>query len=258
MTENSTPWLQFAGTNERGNPPMRKEAVKADMEHLMKHFDSLVVQEFRWDYYWDALGELFNKPGNRWASYPGVKRGKRTPVSSGQPNLWNGAIFTREKSKVTLSHLGRAGISESRWFRASLLSHKASLLKHWEVGGHFVVGGDQDGDGPKRKKMLRKNIRRFVRFLRKLKKTGHAIIGQLDANIRKGGWAYRLWISEMMKVGARFHGELGIEYLFTIPGTDGTEIKVRNTFRILPKRHGGPLFTDHETRGIEYMLVKKG
>lgn len=253
---NETPWLQFAGTNERGTPPMRKERVKADMDHLMKAFDSVVVCEFKWDYYWDALEDLFNRQGNRWASFPGVKQGKRMPVASAQPNLWNGAVFSRDKSKRALCHLGHAGISESRWFRASLLNHKASLLKHWELVGHFVVGGDQDGDGPKRKKILRNNIRRFVRFIRKLKKTGHAIIGQLDANIHKGGWAFPLWVREMKKVGAEFHGEMGIEYLFTIDSHSRTKIKVRKAFRVNPKKAGGPLWTDHETRAIEYMLVK--
>lgn len=257
-----TEWLDFQGMNVKGNPRMPVTSVRNDVEQFSKNCDSGVMCEFRWGSYWGVAQRVLAnekvKPVERWGSFPGYQRGRQAPVSAGQPVFWKRSIFEKEKGKRTLCHMGRAGISEFRLIRGVLLAHKRTMLKVWNVVAHFVVGGDQDSDGPKRKKILRANIRRFVRFLTRLKKSGHPIIGQLDANIRKGGWAYTLWKGEMRKVGAQFHGDDdGVEYLFGIDEHSKTKIEVKRTINLYPKSRGGVLFTDHESRGMHYRLWQR-
>lgn len=249
--------LTFQGMNIRGNPKMRTASVVNDLEILESESDSAVVCEFRWADYWRAAKRLFgNEAGDRFGAYPGFKVGERFPVASGQASFWRTSVFEKEKGRATLCHLGHAGISEMRMIRGTLLNHLRTGLKHWEVVAHFVVGGDGDGDGPIRKKILRNNIRRFVRFLKKLKRTGHAILGQLDANIHQGTWAFREFMSKMKNLGATFHGELGIEYLFSIDGEKSSVNPVKS-FVTLPEHKGGVLKTDHEARGLTYRLYRK-
>lgn len=257
----ATEWLDFVGMNVKGTPRMNVASVTNDVEEFAKHADCGVMCEFRWDYYWGIAKRVLandkHAPKDRWGSFPGFKQGKRMPVASGQPNFWKRSIFEKVKSKRALCHLGHAGISEARLFRATRITHKITALQHWIVSGHFVVGGDQNGDGPKRKKILRNNIRRFVRFLKKLIKTGKPIIGQLDANIRRGGWAFPLWMEEMKKIGAQFVGELGIEYLFVIDDHSKTKVQVKHYDSLKPRAKGGTLFTDHESRNMTYRLWER-
>lgn len=265
MTEIATPWLTFAGSNERGTPPMPGKSVRHDLKVLRDQTDSFALCEFKWDYYWEQAKAEFrhgerDHNGKRsvgvWGSSPSMDRGIVAPVFSAQPNFWDRGIFRRVKSKRALLHVGMAGISETRLIRASLLQHIATGLDHWEAVTHFVVGGDAATDSKRRKRILRKNIRRFAKFIGKLVKSGKAIIAQLDANIHKGTWAYTEFMKALAPYKPKFHGELGIEYLFTIDGRD-TKIEVRRDFAIKPERYGGELKTDHEARAIVYRLVKK-
>lgn len=249
-----TEWLRFGGMNIKGTPRMSVPRVSSDLRWLAETYDSAVVCEFKWDYYWGRAKYILGMD-REWEANPSYNRGKAAPVVSGQANFWKNDVFNKKRAKRALCHLGHAGISELRFIRGTLLDHIDTGLKHWEVVAHFVVGGDADGDSPTRKKILRNNIRRFVRFLRKLKKGGHAILGQLDANIHRGTWAFDLFMTEMRKIGADFIGELGVEYLFKI---DGERVKVQTgkPVSLLPKHRGGVLETDHESRGMQYRLVE--
>jgi len=234
---------------------MSAARVSSDLREIDRSFDSAVVCEFKWDYYWGRAKAILGAE-REWEANPSYNRGKARPVASAQASFWRNDIFDKRRGKTALCHIGHAGISEMRLIRGTLLNHIDSGIKHWEVVTHFVVGGDEDGDGPKRKRILRANIRRFVRFLKRLKRTGHAIIGQLDANIHKGTWAYREFMKRMKEVDARFYGELGVEYLFVIDGKD-VDVKVGKPIVILPKWRGGVLETDHEARGFQYRLVQR-
>lgn len=254
---NQTPWLTFVGANIRGTPPMRGRLVNEDIRTLRGEAESMVLCEFKWDWYWEqaqaVVGHKRKIGDPRWKSTPNMRQGYLAPVLSAQPNFWDTEVFRKTKAKRALCHMGMAGISEMRMIRGALLNHLETSLEHWEVVAHFVVGGDMLSDGEKRKKTLRKNIRRFARFIGKLVKTGKAIIGQLDANIHPGTWAYTAFMKALAPYKPKFHGEMGVEYLFTIDGKT-TEIEVRRDYVIRPKRHHGPLNTDHEARAIVYRL----
>lgn len=253
VTTVRTEWLRFGGMNVRGTPPMPREKVVQDLRQFRRHYDNGVLCEFKWKAYWDAAEQVLRQT---MGAFPSYAYGKKFPVLSGQPCFWDRKAFTRIKGKRTLSHAGFAGISELRLFRAVRIRHDETDIDQWNVSGHFVVGGDEESDGPIRKDLLRKNIDRFVRFLRKLKRTGVAILGQIDANIHRGTWAYRHFMRKMKAIGAQFVGEHGVEYAFFIHGTD-VQVKVRKPFDLLPKHRGGVLNTDHETRGFEYRLIRQ-
>ena len=251
----TTAWHKFVGTNERGTPPMPRNKVLADLAYLVttEDVDSFVVCEFKWDYYWEAAEDLLSED---WKSSPPMKRGKRFPVVSAQAVFWRKDIYRKIRTRLSLAHLGVAGISETRFIRSVLLADVVTDLRHWELITHFVVGGDEEGDGEKRKKMLRKNIRRLDRHIAARKRSGQPIIGQLDANIHKGTWAYDELMEVFRKHDARVVGVHGVEYLFVIDGRT-TKVEVKRDFDIKPKRNNGPLETDHEARGLIFRLVKK-
>lgn len=254
QTNLQTEWLTFGGMNIKGTPRMSVPRVSSDLQWLADTYNSAVVSEFKWDYYWGRARTILGHD-REWESNPSFDRGKAAPVVSAQANFWENDIFNKKRAKRALCHIGRGGISETRFIRGTLLDHIDTGLKHWEVVAHFVPGGDEATDEPLRKKILRNNIRRFVRFVQKLVKGGHAILGQLDANIHRGTWAFTEFVTRMEAIGAEFIGELGVEYLFKI---DGERVKVETgkPVSLLPKSRGGVLETDHESRGMHYRLVK--
>lgn len=237
----------FAGANIKGTPSMKAASVVHDMRLLMKTASVFVVQEYKWKWYWQAASAL---AGVLWGSFPGVKTGISAPIVGAQAIFWKRALWLKVHTFSYPAFNFRednAGIMDNRWIRAVLLKSKKNGFTAWFVTTHFVVGGDEMSDGPQRKEFMQQNINRLDHVLEKLQNTGYPIMGELDANIHKGTWAYAEFMSMMHKHGAKFHGELGVEYSFTINGRFGTFTGVDAS--VIPT---SKLKTDHEVRVLDF------
>lgn len=243
----------FAGANIKGTRAMPNASVRHDLDIVQNASDVFVVQEFKWSSYWKVFATLM---GVAWASFPGKTRSLLRPVEGAQAIFWKKKLFKKLK---TFSHpafnfdLDNAGIMDNRWIRAVLLQDRQDRFTSWYLTTHFVVGGDQAFDGPKRKEFMKQNINRLDHVLTKLQNTGYPICGEIDGNIHKGSWAYALFMEMMHTHGATFHGELGVEYAFTINGRFGTFNKVVPT--VIPTSR---LKTDHEVRVLEFVGTRRG
>lgn len=243
-------WFRFLGMNVRGTPAMKAEAVKHDLTAARRKADVLVTQEFKWAWYWRVAKAVLSVAG--WRSSPGFKTGFRKPVAGGQAVMWDGAKFKRGRVIRRLLHKGRAGISEMRFLRAVLLRDKETGLRAWFGTTHFVVGGDEAGDGPQRREMMDLNLAALDNLLGDLVKTGWPVVFQLDANIKTTSHVYPKYAAILRKHGATMHGVKGIEYLFTIPGRKA-DIEIKGDWIVSARN----LYTDHEGRGITFRLVKR-
>jgi len=255
VTVTRTTARSFVGANIKGTPKMRRRKVAQDLRTLRERADAYVVQEFKWRTYWLALAaNLRPTAAEKWRVFPGLAKGAVRPVASGQAVGWRRSVWRSVDRRVALCHKGRAGISETRFMRAALLADAlGTSLRCWHGTTHFVVGGDEPGDGPVRRLMLGLNLGRLARFLDSLAESGDPILFQLDANIHKGTDAYRRLVKIVEDRGGSFHGEHGVEYLFSIPGRNGVRVEPVRDFTVSPR----VLNTDHEARGLTYRLVKE-
>lgn len=236
--------------NVKGNPPMTKQQVEEDVRKGMDSGSVLMLNEYKWQMYWrtasrTALGQ--------WGSSPGFAAGTLHPNRGAQPIMWKREVWRHEETRLRLMHDGVAGISEDRYMRAVLLRERGTQLRCWFATSHFVVGGDQAGDGKQRKAMLRQDITRMTRMLTALRSTGHPIIFQGDLNIHDHGWAYTLLRLMLAGLDARIVGEHGVEYTFIInwPREGRTRVEVERSWTIRNAR----LNTDHEARGLTFRLL---
>lgn len=237
---------RFVGMNIKGNPAMSAKKVRSDVKVAKSYSDVAVFQEFRWDWYWKALGKALP---SFWGTSPGRKHGEKHPVMAAQAVLWNRRRWKKIDTRTILLHTGKAKVSETRYLRAVLLEDRKAGLRAWFVTTHFVVGGDEAKDSPLRKKMLRGNQGTLDAFLRDLKDTGYAVICQLDANIRRTSSAYDGFMLMLRSLSANIHGAHGVEFLFTIDGPESA-VKVVADWQISTSK----LNTDHEGRGISFRL----
>lgn len=251
----------FGGFNIKGTPAMAARKVAHDLRVAKRTVDVIALQEFRWPWYWRQARKIAmaarEKAGRAvWRSSPGYDRGLGQPVFGAQALVWKARLWKRVDEAHRLLHDGVAKVSEDRYIRAVKLLDRwvtAVRLTAWFLSTHFVVGGDQDGDPALRKRMLAHDLEVFDDFLGHLTKTGDAVIGELDANIRPGGWAYREFRRILKKHGATLHGPTrGVEYLFTIDGED-VDVVVVKASQVSTDR----MFTDHEGRVIAFRLVAR-
>jgi hypothetical protein len=247
-----TKWFRFLGMNIKGTPSMRRARVEHDLNVARKNASVLVTQEFKWRWYFRAAKAVLGRATHRWASSPGYGHGTLRPVAGAQSVKWKTKRWRRLRTRRALLHKGVARVSESRSLRAVLLQDRETRLRAWFGTTHFVVGGDEAGDSPLRKRMLRENIEALDKFIEDLKANGNPIFFQLDANIHPGTWAYDEFMAVMRKHKATIHGAHGVEFLFTIDGED-TKVEVRRDW-IIPRDQ---LETDHEGRGVTARLVKR-
>jgi|GEM_PF-3402000 len=252
--------------NIKGTPAMSAKRVGHDLAILMRMCDVAALQEFRWPWYWAELRRRFVAatrrveaaviaPGwptadPRWRSSPGLARGRARPVSAAQAVLWKGARFRRLRTWTRLIHGGEAGISEARWLRAVRLKDRRSKIACWFWSTHFVVGGDQAHDGPKRQAMLRENLAALDAFLAMCRRSGHPAVGEADLNIRDG-WAMRELLRILGRHGAHIVGnDRGVEFLIVMDGRRA-RVRVLRDGEVPAKR----LETDHEGRWADVELV---
>lgn len=244
------------GANIKGTPAMPARKVLGDLRHLKGKADVIVTQEFKWGWYWRVLGALLlgvGKAKEIWGSSPAYRVGRKQPVSGAQAVLWKRALWKRIDTRKVLLMSGHAGISEHRYIRAVLLEDRLTGLRCWFLSTHFVVGGDGPNDGPIRQRLLDSNVARLDAFLASLERTGDPIWGEIDANIHAGTLEYRQFVVMLNKHNAKIHGAHGVEYLFTIDNREAKVVVTKN-WTVQPKAHGGPLWTDHESRGTDFYL----
>lgn len=237
------------GANIKGTPSMRGSKVAADLKVISKKADVIVLQEFKWDWYWRVLGRVL---AAYWGSWPGRKIGVARPVDGAQGILWRRKIWKKIDTRKRLLMRGRARISEHRYLRAVLLEDRLTGLRCWFMSTHFVVGGDEKGDSELRKQILRSNIAMLGAFLDKLAATGEPVWCELDANIHQGSEAYPLFMEMVKEHNLKIHGKHGVEYVLTGDGRD-TDIVVVRDWEI----GVGQLNTDHEVRGTNFYLRTK-
>lgn len=240
----------FAGANIRSNPKMNVASVRHDFKILMAKADVFVVQEFTLRFYWAAIAALAKI---NWASYPGIKSALAHPTRGGQAIFWKRALFEKLTSYSFPAfdfEKDHAGIMDNRWIHAVLLKNKRGKFASWYLTTHFVVGGDAATDSSRRKEFMAENIDRLDHVLSVLERSGYAIMGEIDGNIHKNTWAYSSFMSVMNKHRATLHGDLGVEYSFTIPGqtTHYTDVSPS----IIPT---SSLRTDHEVRVLDWKGV---
>lgn len=244
-----SPVHHAAGANIKGTPAMPARKVRADLKVLRKRADVLMLQEFRWPWYW-RVAMLLLGIGKRWASSPVFKAGKDAPVRGAQGILWKRKAWKRVKTRVWLLHDGVAKVSESRFVRAVLLQDRVTGQFCWFLSTHFVVGGDESSDSPLRRGMLNDNIGMVDQVLSAIARSGHPVVFELDANIRSTSDSYDEWMAMLKRQDMKVHGAHGVEYMLTRSGVS-TKINVHRNW-VVPTTM---LNTDHETRGITYTLV---
>lgn len=238
-----------AGANIKGTPAMPASAVQHDLNVLRRRADVLMLQEFRWPWYWGvAMRVLAN--GKTWGSSPSFNAGKNASTRGAQGITWNRLKWKRIKSRMWLLHKGVAAVSEDRYLRAVLLQDRKTKQFCWFVSSHFVVGGDEDHDSHLRKSMMAGDIDVVRNVLRTLERSGFPVIAEVDANIHKGSAVYGEWIRMLADAGAKVYGTHGVEYLFTVNGEE-TKVDAIRAW-VIPTSQ---LRTDHETRGLTYRLV---
>lgn len=258
----ATEWSHFLGANIKGTPAMSADKVRADLRHLRSRTDLLVVQEFKWSWYWrvarDEMATVLSRGEitDRWGASPGFAAGFKDAVAGAQACLWSRAEWKKIRTKRWLLHPSTPGISDDRYQRAVLVEHRKTKQRVWLYTTHFAVGGDRRGDPQRNRTVLALDIDRMGIALTYLRGTGHPVLGQLDANIARDSAAYPGFKKMLDDHGARLHGEHGVEYLFSINGKR-TRVEVKNDWVVLPKSRKGPLNTDHEARGVTFRLVER-
>lgn len=255
MTTTATGWTRFAGANIKGTPSMSAAKVAQDLEVLRANASVLVLQEFRWRWYWSTLRATLVR--DRWGTAPGVAMGLARSTFSAQAVAWRRKDWRRKATRQRKLHDGMARVSEARQLRAALLENRGTSLAAWFGTTHFVVGGDRDDDGRQvsgyrtRRMILAHDMQLLGAFLRELKATGYPVVFQADLNIKPNTWAYKELRFLLKSVGARIIGDHGVEYLILIDGTT-VAVEVENDWTIGPRR----LNTDHEVRGITFRLAR--
>lgn len=236
----------FAGANIKGTPSMRASSVRHDLKRLRKETDVFGVQEFKWIWYWRVVTALLVN----WRTYPSKRKGILHPVNGAQAIFWKRRLFRRIRAHGAPAFdfsFSSRGIMNNRWIRAVLLEAREDKFRAWFLSTHFVVGGDNSKDGPRRKEFLHQNITALNDTLTVLRRTGYPIMGEIDANIHRGTWAYDEFMEMMNRHGAKFHGHHGVEYSFTIDGPKGKFTRVKS--RVIPSNE---LRTDHEVRVLDW------
>lgn len=248
-----TDWFRFLGMNIKGTPAMTAIEVAEDLAVGQDHCSVLVTQEFRWPWYWRTLRTAVAVTAkSRWRTSPGLVPGFARPVRGAQSVMWKGRRWKRVGTKVALLHKGVAGISEDRFIRAVLLKDRETGLRCWFLTTHFVVGGDMASDSSRRRNIMAIDLAAFHNFVDHLVASGHPIIGQLDANLRPASQVYSSFLRIVRRHKGTFHGNHGVEFLFTIPGRT-TSIEVKRNWTVPTTE----LNTDHEGRGITARIVAK-
>lgn len=246
----SSETFRFAGMNIKGTPAMSAASVHHDLKVAKSKADILVFQEFRWEWYWAQLALVMNRA---WGTAPTKHLGKKQPVRGAQAVLWKKKHWKRLEARSHLLHSGVAKVSEDRYVRGVLLECKTSGLRCWFVTTHFVVKGDQKRDPSLRQTMFKRDCSVLSEFLEALKKTGHPIVMQLDANVTPLSGNYPYFARVIEKHNGRMHGNKGVEFLVTFPGKY-SRVKVERDW-VIPTSE---LKTDHEGRGITARLVSGG
>lgn len=237
----------FAGANIKGTPSMKAWRVRKDLKTIRRKADVIGLQEFKWRWYWRVVGLLLVN----WSSWPGKTKGLAHPVLGAQAVLWKRKLFKRVRVYTREAFdfaMDNGGIMDNRWIRAALLRAREDGFTAWFLSTHFAVGADKSGSSERRKAFLRSNLRELDKALADLRRTGYPIMGELDANIHRGTWAYRELMNILLHHGATVHGEHGVEYAFTIPGRKGEFTEV-NASRIGTSQ----LETDHEVRLLRWV-----
>lgn len=245
---------RFLGMNIKGTPSMSAERVERDLEVAKAKAHVLVVQEFRWPWYWRTakavLAAKTTRWRDRWATSPGLAAGFAAPVRGAQAVMWTRGLFRRRRTWVRLLHKGRAKISESRFQRAVLLEDKPTGLGFIPYTTHAVVRGDDDHDPDLRERILETDLANIDAMLSDLVATGFPIIGQADLNIYRDSDAFPQLARILAKHGAKVYGRPGVEYLFVIQGTK-VGVEVGDHWEV----GTNVLETDHEGRGLTFRLV---
>jgi hypothetical protein len=243
-----TEQFTFAGANIKGTPSMPRRKVRHDLKKLKRRADVFGVQEFTWTWYWKAATALLAAV---WGSVPSFSKGVARPILGAQGIFWKRKLFKRLDSFIQPSfdfRVDTSGIMNDRWLRAVLLKVRSHAFAGWFLSGHFVVGGDEDGDGPVRKELLAQNIAYLDRALTELLATGYPVMAELDCNIHRGTWAYARLMDVLEKHGATVHGTHGVEFSFTCPAAKGRFIRVKASN--IPTSE---LETDHEVRVLDWV-----
>lgn len=256
----STDSFRFLGANIKGTPAMSAQKVREDLKVLRSRTDLLVVQEFKWAWYWRQAASVLQQVLSRgevverWGISPGFAKGFKDSVAGAQACSWKRSAWKKIRTKVWLLHPSTPGISDDRYQRAVLLENRKTKQRVWIYTTHFAVGGDRKGAPSRNRQVLNLDISHMADALSYLRGTGHPVIGQLDANVNRTSEVYPRFEKVLDTHGARLHGEHGVEYLFTIDGTR-TRVEVEKDWVVRTKEHGGVLNTDHEGRGITARLV---
>lgn len=249
-----TELFKFLGMNINDNPAMSMAKVASDLRVARTHCDVLVLQEFRWPWYWRELSRAMpHLPRLGWRTYPHTRVGKKRPTFSAQAVCWKDRDWKKIDTKTRLLHDGVARISESRYIRGVLLEHRATGLRCWFVTTHYVRGGDEARDPIRHRTILKLDLVRTEDFFIDLKKTGYPMLFQGDLNIHRNTQGYADLMRIVEKLDLRVHGHHGIEYLFSMNNTKA-KVEIHGSW-IVPT---GQLFTPHEGRGVDARLVGTG
>lgn len=248
-----SPSFSFGGANIKGTPAMKYAAVLNDVRRITKALDVLVVQEFKWRWYWTVIRSVL---ALTWRSAPGFTRGIKDPVFGAQAVFWRQSMFARVSTivKPAFDFSERTyDIMGKRWIRAVQLREKSSLLHCWFVSMHAVVGGDSHDDENKREMFMRQNLSRLDDMIERLCRTDVPVIFEADMNIRPGTWSYKELMEIVRKHGGRIIGTHGIEYLIIFDRHCKTKVVVEKKYTMEPKKY--KLNTDHEVRCITAYLT---
>lgn len=238
---------RFVGQNIKGTPSMSAVKVAADVRKVMSLADVAVLQEFKWSWYWRVLGSVATLRG--WSANPALTRGLAHPIRGAQAVVHRRNLYDAVSTRTLLLHDGVAGVSDDRWLRGSLLRDRVHGLCCEFATTHFVVGGDMPTDPELRRSMLSSDLNRLAQFIDG-RNPSWPLVMELDANVHVGSTAYMKLRKMIEQRGGTFHGQLGVEYLFTIPGRRAVVRVLRDWTIPLTE-----LNTDHEGRGITYRIV---
>jgi exonuclease III len=244
----------FGGANIKGTPPMPAPSVRNDVRKISKVVDVFLVQEFRHAWYWATIRTLL---GALWASYPAFVVGLANPVFGGQAIFWKRKLWKKMNQKVIEAFdftLDNSGIMENRWIRAVLLADKKTLIDCWFVSAHFVVHGDDAGEGDRREHFMHQNLARLERMLIMLTHSDSPIIFEGDLNLHPGGWAWNDFMALVKKYDGRIIGTNGVEFMVVFDKHCATKVVVEKNYVLTPKAAG--LKTDHEVRVMDFHLQR--
>lgn len=244
---------RYVGQNIKGTPAMKARKVRHDLNKVRHHSESAGVQEFKWPWYWRvAFSVMPVLVGKGWASYPSRANGLGHPIQGAQAQFWRKKIYRARRRWVKLLHNGvkPPGGSDQRFLRAVELIDRASHLAFIQGGTHFMVAADTAKPGTRNHGvMFDEDLPHFEELVDELVETGLPVLWEMDANIHPGTDAYAHLVKYVKSKGGEFHGVMGVEYLFTIPGLR-VKIVVEKVWTIPTSE----LFTDHEGRGIDFHL----